>query len=159
MIIRLLTKIFGESENFGDYLYRWTIARFWGGRALYLHKIVSGDWSRHLHDHPKRFTVLMLSGGYIETSIRRTGYEGTEVPTHATKGVFVNTTKTPYQAPCLRSFAAAHIHRIMDTMNGRPCWTLVYTGPRVRDWGFWVDGNFVESSEYGREYIDKGLNI
>jgi hypothetical protein len=42
---------------------------------------------------------------------------------------------------------AEHRHRVVlkKDLYGSPipCWTLVITGPRVREWGFWCPRGFV----------------
>lgn len=47
------------------YLFRWTLLRTWWF-AVYLHHFVGDDWSRDMHDHPKRFLSIGLRGRYVE---------------------------------------------------------------------------------------------
>jgi hypothetical protein len=111
------------------YLYRWTIARLpWF--AVYLHHFVGDDWSRDLHDHPKRFISIGLWGRYVE-----------ETPSG----------ERQYRAPWIRSFPAHHIHRLR-MVNGGECWTLVIVLKTVREWGFWHAGKFVP----WRTYVNDG---
>jgi len=117
------------------YLYRWTVfqprrPRFlWRGFGIYLHKFVGDDWSRDLHDHPKRFISIGLWGGYWEQTPG--GYQR-------------------FDAPWVRTFPANHIHRISLSMLGNPCWTLVVVLRHVREWGFWHDGEFIPWRDYVR---------
>lgn len=64
--MRLLDRLFRREDiNGGErcptYLHRWTLFQprrprwLWRGFGIYLHKFVGDDWSRDLHDHPKRF--------------------------------------------------------------------------------------------------------
>lgn len=107
------------------YLFRWTLLRFpWF--SVYLHHFVGDDWSLDLHDHPKRFISIGLSGQYIE-----------ETPVGARR----------YRAPWVRTFPASHIHRLR-MIDGGECWTLVIVLKPVRDWGFWHFGRFIPFREY-----------
>lgn len=128
--MRWFDRIFRMEEINGGgtcptYLYRWTLLRL-GQRALYLHHFVGDDWSRDLHDHPKRFLSIGLWGAYVE-----------ETP----EG------ERTFRAPWIRTFPAEHIHRLR-LIDGWPCWTLVYVGKSVRPWGFWRAGRWVPWRQY-----------
>ena len=118
---------FKREEINGDgrcatYLYRWTLcATRWG--KLYLHHFVGNDWSGDLHDHPKRFVSIGLRVSYIEQSL-----DGFRL----------------WRAPWIRSFGATHRHRLYAS----DCWTLVWVGRPVREWGFWQEGHWIHWSEY-----------
>lgn len=125
-----LSRFFKMEEINGNnvcptYLYRWTLLRLFGC-GVYLHHFVGDDWSRDLHDHPKRFISIGLSGTYTE-----------ETP-HGER---------TYRAPWVRSFPAEHIHRIRLPRGGS-CWTLVIVLRAVRPWGFWHKGLFTPWREY-----------
>jgi hypothetical protein len=139
----ILTRLFTLEEINGadrcpTYLYRWTLfqpkrpKRFWRGFGIYLHHFVGDDWSRDLHDHPKRFISIGLKGAYRETVGAGSDLQGYE---------------TIYRAPWIRTFPATHIHRL-SLINGRPCWTLVIVCRAVRDWGFWHDGVWIHWKTY-----------
>jgi len=129
--MRLIDRVFKLEEINGNhscptYLYRWTLARI-GWLGVYLHHFVGDDWSRDMHDHPKRFVSIGLWGNYIE-----------ETPGKPDRR---------YRAPWIRSFPADHIHRIR--LDGRrSCWTLVFVLKPVRAWGFWRAGRFVPWRQY-----------
>ena len=114
------------------YLYRWTLlATRWF--KVYLHRFVADDWSKDLHDHPKRFITIGLRGSYQE-------YTPDDVKL--------------WRAPWLRSFPATHIHRIV--LQSRDCWTLCVVFQAVRQWGFWPNGRWVQWREYvSSERADK----
>lgn len=114
----ILDRLFGVAEEINGahrcatYLFRWVLfsCRWF---KVYLHHFVGNDWSRDMHDHPKRFISIGLRGSYVE--------------------------RTPdgsrqYRAPWFRTFPATHIHRIVEVHK---CWTLVIVGKEVRGWGFW----------------------
>ncbi len=109
------------------YLFRWTLI---GSRwcNVYLHHFVGDDWSRDMHDHPKRFLSIGLAGRYIE-----------ETP----QGERV------FDSPWVRTFPASHIHRLR-MVNGGECWTLVIVPRAERDWGFWHEGRWIFWLDYVR---------
>lgn len=112
-------------ERCPTYLYRWVLFHTrWLG--IYLHHFVGEDWSRDLHDHPKRFVSIGLAGGYVE-----------ETPNG----------EREYRAPWIRSFPAEHIHRLRLGRH-KDCWTLVIVFAAVRTWGFWHEGLFIPWREY-----------
>jgi hypothetical protein len=130
--MNLLDRLFRKEEINGGgrcptYLYRWTLLSIFG-RSVYLHHFVGDDWSRDLHDHPKRFISIGLWGGYTE-----------ETPA----GI------RDYRAPWVRTFPAEHIHRIALGPH-KTCWTLVIVLKAVRDWGFWHDGKWMHWKDYVR---------
>ena len=104
------------------YLHRWRLLSLFG-RKVCLHHFIGDDWSRALHDHPKRFWSIGLWGSYIEESwAPRTGRQ-------------VRT----YRAPWLRTFPASHAHRLRLTAPDRTCWTLVIVGRPEQEWGFYSE--------------------
>lgn len=131
MITGILIKLFGYPEEINGgmrcptYLYRWTLAQKRGSFAVYIHHFCADDWSRDLHDHPKRFISIGLWGSYIE-----------ETPTGSRL----------YIAPWIRSFPAPHIHRLL--VPSKNCWTLVIVLKPVREWGFWHLGRFIPWRSY-----------
>ena len=152
MLQRLINRVFAFERIDGDrcpYLHRWRLASFGRKRFLYLHHFIGSDWSRDLHDHPKRFVSIGLWGSYIE-----------ETPSLAnmmlmmngqnTGDVFSWTDKRTWRAPWMRTFPADHIHRLILPPGGT-CWTLVFTGRETKAWGFFLpDGTWVEWMRYMR---------
>ena len=143
----MIDRIFGYERIDGagrcPYLHRWCLLVLPRGIRLYLHKFVGSDWSRDLHDHPKRFISIGLWGSYVEQTptmiVKRTAFEGTTFVTRA-RGI------RRYRAPWLRSFPADHIHRLI--LDCPVCWTLVLTLPESRAWGFWVRGEWIPWKKY-----------
>lgn len=131
----ILDRLFGIAEEINGghrcptYLYRWTLLSRRGHFSVYLHHFVGDDWSRDLHDHPKRFISIGIWGWYIE---------------HRPSGD--HTVERVYRAPWFRSFPAQHIHRI--TTPSKNCWTLVIVLKPVREWGFWHLGRFIPWRAY-----------
>ena len=131
----MINRIFGYEEINGygrcPYLHRWCLFVLPRGVRVYLHKFIGSDWSRDLHDHPKRFISIGLWGSYVEEYVP--GY------VHAKK-------RRRYRAPWIRSFPAEHIHRLI--LDCPVCWTLVLTLPESRAWGFWVRGEWIPWKKY-----------
>ena len=127
--MRLLDRLFQHEEINGHnrcetYLHRWILGSTrWF--KIYLHHFVGNDWTRDLHDHPKRFISIGLKGWYIEST-----------PLGDT--IFI--------APWIRSFPATHIHRL--TCPDKNTWTLVIVLKTTREWGFWHDGGFIHWRDY-----------
>jgi hypothetical protein len=127
--IDLLNRWFRREEINGaercpTYLYRWQLFRCrWF--TLYLHRFVGEDWSRDMHDHPKRFLSVGLAGAYEEQTPA-----GTRI----------------FRAPWIRSFPAEHVHRIKPI--GGECWTLVAVFAASRPWGFFHDGLWIHWKKY-----------
>lgn len=138
-----LNRIFGHAEEINGhnrcetYLYRWILASTrWF--KIYLHHFVGNDWSRDLHDHPKRFISIGLWGHYFE-----------QTPAPSLKEDWSNengaiTIIRKYSAPWIRTFPATHIHRIQT----KDCWTLVIVLKSEREWGFWHRGRFIHWRSY-----------
>ncbi len=128
--MKFVNRFFQLEEINGDglcptYLYRWTLLSIrWF--KIYVHHFIGDDWSRDLHDHPKRFISIGLKGAYLE-----------ETPDGLRK----------YQAPWIRTFPATHIHRLR-LIDRRPCWTVVIVFRPVRKWGFWSKGIWTPWREY-----------
>lgn len=126
----LFDRLFRKESISGDglcptYLWRWTLLRL-GERAVYLHYFVGDDWTRDLHDHPKRFISFGLRGRYVEETS-----EGERI----------------WRAPWIRSFPATHRHRLR-LIDKQPCWTLVIVLKNERAWGFWHEGKWIPWRKY-----------
>lgn len=156
----LLSRLFRVEQIDGNgrcatYLYRWTLFQprwprsLWRGFGIYLHKFVGDDWSRDLHDHPKRFISIGLRGAYQEETFRPGADQCQCDLDHE------HTVTQVYRAPWIRTFRASHIHRISLLSDRRPCWTLVIVLWHVREWGFWHRGIFV----HWRNYVAPGNPI
>lgn len=101
--------------------------------GVYLHHIHRPDRDRDPHDHPWAFASLVLAGAYEESV-----WPDKRDP----QGVFVR--RRPRFSGARLDRDAAHI----ITMVKGPLWTLVLTGPKRSDWGFWRDGHFIPWRKY-----------
>jgi len=108
------------------YLRRWFIKKGDGGSGRFIHYFARSDDDRHPHDHPWPFKVFILNKGYYEEDVRG-----------------VEHWCPPWK---WRSCTADWYHRVHLTEG--PVWTIFTHGPKEKDWGFLVDGNWVQHSEY-----------
>ena len=102
--------------------------------GIYLHHIHREDRDRDPHDHPWSFISVVLAGSYLETVWK----DKMNPRSHM---------KRYHPRWSVRRVNRDAAHMITDI--SRPLWTLVFTGPRRSDWGFWTDkGEFVPWREY-----------
>lgn len=95
--------------------------------SLRVHHIRLPDAGRHLHDHPFDFITTVLFGAYWEA--------------------FPDATSVLHRRGCVRFRQAEVAHAITDVPVGG-AWTFVVTGPRRREWGFYVDGEWIHEHNY-----------
>ena len=115
------------------YLIRWYI--FLKDRKSFpfnitMHKVLVSD-EPQLHDHPWDWGALILKGGYWE---------------HTPEGKF-------WRGPgSIRFRKAEDLHWLELAKdkdgNNIPCWSIFYMGKKKKDWGFMVDGNWVQHELY-----------
>lgn len=108
------------------YVIRWRLQV--PGGSVRLHHWLGPDDDRAHHDHPWWFVTLVLRGGYTDRSPG-----GTE----------------RLRAGSVRYRPALYRHTVVPDPGG--AWTLLVTGPRVRDWGFWP-GKFVKANKWFFRY-------
>ena len=104
--------------------------------GVFLHRIHQPDVDRDPHDHPWPFLSFVLSGGYTERiwadkKRRRNDLHSLEFR----RGRW-----------SLHRMRADRAHRILSVED--QLWTLVLTGPRKRDWGFWTNDGLVLWRDY-----------
>lgn len=116
-------------------IYRWYLIKRNGFFNIYLHNIVGSDEGRHLHDHPWFSMSVVLAGGFWEEKLNHVYYRR--------KGSL--TLRSPW---CK--------HRV-NVWPGRRAWTFFVTGPKMRKWGFWVDGKFMPKDDYFKCLAAKNL--
>jgi len=96
--------------------------------GIMLHKFYASD-DDCMHDHPWPFVSIILRGGYWEWT------RGGDVLMSDRDGSSGDR-RDWYRPGSILFRGARHLHRIQLALDGRPTWSLVFTGPRVRDWGF-----------------------
>ena len=127
----------GGKEN--PYMKRWYLHPRNDEGNVYLNHILRDDEDRALHDHPWPFSSFLLAGGYRE---------------HFIDGTFIERRVAKFAAP-MPDFIfreATHAHRIelFKNIDGTsiPAWTLVLTGPKIRDWGFHCKNGWIPWQEF-----------
>lgn len=103
------------------YAKRWIVD--FGIFSIRLHHWLYSDDLRAPHDHPYSFFTIVLWGSYIDLS---------------DKNDKLNTGSVRYRH-------ATHRHCVQID---KPCWTLLFTGPENRRWGFYVNGKFRKRNKY-----------
>lgn len=112
------------------YLIRWTLLAC-GRFSIKLHKILRSDHDRDLHTHPWRFKSIILRGGYYE-------HVPTRMPPVFTPNGDTITNYRWHGAGDVIEHDANDPHRLVIPPGRGPTWTLVFCGPTVCDWGFWI---------------------
>lgn len=108
--------------------------------SIMFHRIFRPDKQRDLHDHPWNFISFVLRGRYTESVPCEGCAQHFETDHYAIRTVrWINVKK------------AEDRHSIRE-VSRVPVWTLVFTGPKKRTWGFWVDGGtkWVKWTEYDK---------
>lgn len=107
-------------------LQRWYVLPRNPFANVYLHRFLRSDDDRALHDHPADNKSWILSGEYLEhlqDSSCVTRFEGDIVERRAIEA-----------------------HRV-ELVTG-PAVTLFFTGPRIRDWGFYCPRGWVRWQDF-----------
>jgi hypothetical protein len=97
--------------------------------SIRFHRWTKSDDLRHYHDHPYNFYSILLKGSIVDRSAK-----GDEIR------------KKWRWWYC----KAEHQHKVV--VRESPSWTFVVTGPRKRDWGYWVKGKFRKRNHYFLKY-------
>lgn len=92
--------------------------------SIFFHRIFRPDKQREVHDHPWTFFSLILRGRYEE-----------DVPTD-----FPDENGGSLVRRIVRwfNFKRAEGRHTIRSVSRVPVWTLVFTGPERREWGFWI---------------------
>lgn len=115
--------VIGLRDN--PYMLRWWIIPRNQWFNIYLHKIIRDDDDRALHDHPWISVSVVLKG-----VVREVLNKGTRI--FRSKSII------------FRSSRMAHR---LEVVKG-PCWTLFFTGPTVREWGFHCPKGWVSWKQF-----------
>lgn len=108
--------------------------------AFRIHCTTASDDSRAFHDHPWPFASIIVRGAYREVqpvpfAPPPEGLTGIDrivwYPTPADQRW---TTRRVFRAPALNVKRATDLH-VLEVVDG-PVWSLFFTRPKVRSWGF-----------------------
>lgn len=103
--------------------------------GVYVHKLITED-PGDPHDHPFNFISVILRGGYVEARFKDQ-YDWIQTRRAYGEGF-----------PRINYMTTENLHRITSVAYGRPCWTLVFRGRRVKQWGFRVGNRMIAAPDY-----------
>ena len=115
------------------YLTRWNLfgKKGKGQRRLLLHYFHRSDYDGALHDHPWPFTSLIIWPGYWEWTSEGARWYGP-----------LSILRRP----------ADWAHRVELDNNGKSkCWTIVLTGTKNREWGFFCPKGWRHWREFEKQ--------
>ena len=122
-----------RGEQGEEYLHRWHVNDRNSDANVYFHIQTMSDPERPLHDHPWDNFSVILSGGYNEV-IQQTPPRGPIITLKRRKGATV--------------FRHAEIaHRLILPREFKYTMTQFSTGPKTREWGFWINYRWYSHSE------------
>jgi hypothetical protein len=110
-------------ENSEPYLERWIL---WLGITIRLHKFHKGDDDRAFHDHPWWFVTIPMRP-YLE-----------QMPNQPIRRL----------TRLIPQFRSAYHRHMVALIDGAPVWTLILTGPKQKEWGFWEEDNFIHHRQW-----------
>ena len=119
----------------GVLLYRYYLldTRWFG---IYLHRLMTSDEDRALHDHPWSFVTWLIGGGYWEV-----------IP-HSRTGGNIRHWRRRFSV-LYRPAEWAHRLEL-----ARPTWTLVCRWRTRRIWGFFLPDGWTDYRAYGKQFCD-----
>lgn len=147
-----------ESRGDGNspYMTRYAFPRLGPIRpALHIFHRSDAD---ELHDHPWPFVSIILWRGYVEETASKVWAEWDRKPGHGP--VFQGQVEADRRSgrtsrkrvwPGMVLFRrATHVHRV-ELINGKKAVTLVFFGPRIREWGFFTSRGWQQWKSYFTE--------
>lgn len=118
-----------------QYLVRWSLRLPFGWSAK-IHHILLPDHDRCSHDHPWNFVRVIIWGGYIEEC------------GNCAKTVLAHRKPWRPWAPWRIYWCGPHFrHRITYLPNGHS-YSLVFVGPKFRNWGFFTKDGWIEFKKF-----------
>lgn len=101
---------------------------------IYIHWIYKADEDEHLHDHPWNYTSIVLSGKFWEAVKNTKENENKYEMNNLSSG-------------SISSQKAERTHKVYMLLSKKII-TLFFTGPRFREWGYDVDGKWIDNVTY-----------
>lgn len=159
LIERLLCFVFKYQDIKRDDTGELYLRRFFvqyegpGQPRVMLHKFYRGDEDPHLHDHPWGFTSFIITRGYweetpfvvLDDNLNLRQLLKSKVLKDETTGEWRRRVFYPRFSKLVRP--AEWKHRVI-LKDPKPVWTLVWSGPKVRDWGFWIKDKLCPWNNY-----------
>lgn len=116
------------------YIKRWYVLgkrnRFFN---IYIHQILKSDYERALHDHPWPFVSIVLNNRYREVTNHLPGGRPSNGKLVGNEGDEIFSLNYRMQGS-IAFRGSTRPHRVI--IDNGPAWTLVFTGPTWRKWGF-----------------------
>lgn len=125
--------VIGSADD--PYLLRWYVIPMNRYFNIYLHNFRRSDDDRALHDHPWWNLSIILRGGYWE-----------HLPVDSANLKTRRWWRRPFK-PYFRTAMAAHRIELDLPITG-PVWSLFFTGPKIRTWGFWCPQGWRRWTEF-----------
>ena len=94
--------------------------------SIWLHGIYEADKDLHLHNHPWDYKSVVLKGSYIEET---------------------NDGQNTLKPGTFTSRNGAQFHKIKKLLT-KKVYTLFMVSPVRRDWGYIVNGRFIQHEDY-----------
>lgn len=104
--------------------------------SIYIHTIYKEDEDEHYHDHPWNYASIILYGGFMEL------------------------TKGSWRILTIGSISiqsAERVHKIAYLYSDKVT-SLFFTGPRKREWGYKVKGEWIDNVTYRKLKNEGKLN-
>jgi hypothetical protein len=130
------------------YMDRWYFLYFPRLFSIRLHHICRPDMDRWPHDHPWAFISIILRGGYVEEICTPEQFDYVSAGEPGRR----HNIWAPYHTRRIHRFnfkTNTDLHRIVKFFRPQGAWTLVFTGPERRDWGFMTDKGWLSRKEFG----------
>lgn len=113
-----LIKIKGQ-----PYLERYYVGKLFGV-TFFLHRFVSGDGDRYLHDHPFSYSgAVILSGGYTEVVLKHLDPINGQVVKYRA-----------FYPGRVNLISSSKFHKVISVKP--ETWTLFWHTKRIKHWGF-----------------------
>jgi hypothetical protein len=130
------------------YLLRWYIGRRRDDGSWYLHRMIAPDVVKDPHSHPWGFQTWVLSGGYMEAVWVGANWGPAGEVAGATPRLWRRTYDEYLDTGDHRSRPPWYKH-VIEAVSPNT-WTLVRTGKRDQNWGFYsrAQGVFTPWQDY-----------
>lgn len=143
---------YAEIRQHGQvYMRRWYLLVFPRWFSVRIHHIKLPDHDRWPHDHPWAFLSIILRGGYTEWHCTPATFDFGPAITERYDQGGVTGWKNQWMKFKVKRVRFFNFHRNTDLHQIRifergahkGSWTLIFTGPERREWGFQTDQGWV----------------
>ncbi len=110
---------------------------------IYIHGIYKEDEEAHLHDHPWNYLSIILRGYFSERTLN---YE--VITDQKQKEWKRRKIEETVVGPSSFVFRKAETFHKIQKLHSKSVYTLFFTGKRKREWGYDVDGRWIDHATY-----------